>query len=94
MLKKIMIKILLISLALLFTSCANKRGISSTYYNDCKEYYDLQGYYHKDCGENIIDYKEAYEGAYKKVKDTTGKIIDTYTGKKGKKVLPPKPNVW
>jgi hypothetical protein len=45
--------------ALLFTGCANKRGISATYYNDCREYYDLYGYYHKKCDENLIEYEEA-----------------------------------
>jgi hypothetical protein len=29
------------------------------YYSDCKEYYDLQGYYHKECGDDdIVTYKE------------------------------------
>jgi hypothetical protein len=41
----------------LFSGCVNKRGISERYYNSCHEYYDLQGYYHKDCDENIIDFK-------------------------------------
>ena len=42
-----------------FTGCINKHGISAKYYSDCKEYYDLQGYYHKECGEDdIITYKE------------------------------------
>ena len=61
MLKINMIKtlFLLTALSLLFTSCMNKRGISAKYYSDCNEYYDLQGYYHKDCDEeNMITYKE------------------------------------
>lgn len=56
------------------TGCINKRGISLTYYNDCREYYDARGYYHKACDENIIDFadvkdgsKELYETAKKKV---------------------------
>ncbi len=41
--------------------CINKHGISLKYYSDCKEYYDLQGYYHKECGEDdIITYKELF----------------------------------
>ena len=44
---------------LLFSGCVNDRGISARYYNDCREYYDLQGYYHKDCDENIVDYQDA-----------------------------------
>ena len=78
-----MIKILLLITALFFVSCANKRGFSAKYYNDCKEYYDLQGFYHKDCEENIVDYKE--------IKEAGGKIIDTYVGKKKEE---PKGNVW
>ena len=82
MLQKNMIKILLIAIAILLSACVNKRGISATYYNDCKEYYDFQGYYHKKCDENIVDYKE--------VKETGGKIIDAFVGKEKK----PEGNVW
>ncbi len=28
------------------------------YYNDCEEYYDAQGYYHKKCDDNIVDYSD------------------------------------
>ncbi len=50
---------LLLSFSLLFSGCMNKHGISAKYYSDCKEYYDLQGYYHKECGEDdIMTYKE------------------------------------
>ena len=54
-----MIKIaLLLSLLFLATGCFNKHGVSAKYYSECKEYYDLQGYYHKECGEDdIITYK-------------------------------------
>ncbi|WP_324791679.1 hypothetical protein [Sulfuricurvum sp.] len=31
------------------------------YYNDCEEYYDAQGYYHKQCDKNLIDYKDIKE---------------------------------
>jgi hypothetical protein len=41
-----------------FSGCFNERGISMRYYNDCEEYYDVQGYYHKKCGDNIVDYSE------------------------------------
>jgi hypothetical protein len=50
------------AIALLFSGCVNKRGISATYYNDCREYYDMHGYYHKKCDENIIEYKEVKAG--------------------------------
>lgn len=79
-----MIKVtLLILMTFLFTACVNKHGISAKYYSDCKEYYDLQGYYHKECGEDdIVTYKE--------IRDTTGKIVDKFVDKKEK----PKGNVW
>lgn len=35
----------------------NERGISTRYYNDCKEYYDANGSYQKSCPHNIIDWK-------------------------------------
>jgi hypothetical protein len=79
-----MIKIVLLSaFFFMLTGCVNKHGISAKYYSDCEEYYDLQGYYHKKCGEDdIVTYKEMKEGA--------GKVVDAFTGKKEK----PKGNVW
>lgn len=52
---------LLIIALLLFSGCVNERGISLRYYNDCEEYYDLQGTYHKKCAENIVDYHDVKE---------------------------------
>ena len=68
-----MIKItLLISTIFLFSGCVNKHGISAKYYSECKEYYDLQGFYHKECGEDdIVTYKEM--GDFFKKKDDTPK---------------------
>ncbi|MDL0088409.1 hypothetical protein [Campylobacter gastrosuis] len=42
----------------LFSGCVfvNDRGISTQYYNDCKEYYDATGSYQKECPHNIIDW--------------------------------------
>ncbi|MBT5933878.1 MAG: hypothetical protein HOG88_00830 [Sulfurimonas sp.] len=63
---------LLVFMSILFTACINKHGVSAKYYSGCKEYYDLQGYYHKECGEDdIFTYKEA--GEFLKKKDTTPK---------------------
>ncbi len=46
-------------LALALSGCVNKHGVSAKYYSDCKEYYDLQGYYHKECGEDdVVTYKQ------------------------------------
>lgn len=36
----------------------NERGISGRYYNDCKEYYDASGMYHKKCDENAIEWDD------------------------------------
>lgn len=41
-----------------FSGCFNERGVSLRYYNDCEEYYDAQGYYHKKCDKNMVDYSE------------------------------------
>jgi len=68
-----MIKItLLILTTFLLSGCMNKHGISAKYYSECKEYYDLQGFYHKECGEDdIVTYKEM--GDFFKKKDDTPK---------------------
>ncbi len=54
-----MIKIILLAItAFIFSGCVNKHGISLQPYDDCKEYYDFQGFYHKECGEkDIISFK-------------------------------------
>ncbi|ACM63898.1 hypothetical protein L8Y91_06305 [Campylobacter lari] len=50
-------KIFLIGfLALFFGGCfVNERGISNRFYDDCKEYYDASGTYHKECPKNWVD---------------------------------------
>jgi hypothetical protein len=68
---------------LFFTACVNKHGVSAKYYSDCKEYYDLQGYYHKECGEDDIV-------TYKAVGEAAGEVVDSFTGSQEK----PKGNVW
>ncbi|MCV3381815.1 hypothetical protein L8V77_05385 [Campylobacter sp. IFREMER_LSEM_CL2127] len=43
-------------LALFFGGCfVNERGISNRFYDDCKEYYDASGTYHKECPKNWAD---------------------------------------
>lgn len=47
------------ALPLVFSACyINERGISSTYYNDCKAYYDAAGVYHEGCEPNIIEFSD------------------------------------
>jgi hypothetical protein len=61
--------------SILFSGCVNKHGISAKYYSDCKEYYDLQGYYHKECGkDDIITYKEIGEALKKKKPEPTENV--------------------
>ena len=73
-----MIKItLLISIAFLFSACVNQHGISAKYYSDCEEYYDFQGFYHKECGkDDIVTYSEIRDTAGNLV-DSAGRIIDS-----------------
>jgi len=51
-------KLYLFLLPILLAGCVNDRGVSLRYYNDCEEYYDAQGYYHKKCDKNLVDYKD------------------------------------
>ncbi len=42
----------------MFNGCLyfNDRGVSAHLYEDCEEYYDNCGNYHKRCTPNIVDY--------------------------------------
>lgn len=63
-----MVKAVFFLLALLSLSgCINKHGVSVKYYSDCKEYYDMQGYYHKECGDDDIF---TYDGAAKGLEES------------------------
>lgn len=80
-----MIKLItaLIFFSVFFSACMNKHGISAKYYSDCKEYYDYQGYYHKECGkDDIVTYKEMGE--------TLKKIPEAFKKEKPEPVK----NVW
>lgn len=72
---------LLLLTTFLFTGCFNKHGISAKYYSDCEEYYDYQGYYHKECGkDDIATYEEVGEGTKKtanSIYKAGGKVVDT-----------------
>lgn len=50
------------------SGCFNDRGVSLRYYDNCEEYYDLQGYFHKKCDPNLFDYSDVKE-AIKPVQD-------------------------
>jgi len=71
-----MIKYLFIVSLFLLSGCTNKNGISMKYYSDCNEYYDLQGYYHKECGDDIVTYKDISEGMYNGVTATSDGVSD------------------
>jgi len=89
-----MTKFLLLTPLLLFSfGCANKHGISAKYYSDCKEYYDLQGFYHKECGkDDIATYKEIKESSAKAA-DKTITTVKKLFGQPEPKPKP-QPNVW
>ena len=58
---KTLAQILLLSaLVAMLGGCVflNDRGVTTKYYNECKEYYDAMGVYHKECPKNIIDWTE------------------------------------
>ena len=72
-----LMKILLIfALPFILTGCLyfNNRGISDKYYNECHEYYDSMGIYHKKCDKNLVEYKNVENGV-KKVYSNTKKAI-------------------
>ena len=53
----------LLSSLVLMSGCVNKHGISLKKYSDCDEYYDMQGYYHNECGkDDIFEYKSIGDG--------------------------------
>jgi len=77
-----MIKTTFLILSLfLFSACVNKHGLSAKIYSDCNEYYDFQGYYHKECGKDDIV-------TYKKMGDTVKSVGEIFTSDE------PKSNVW
>jgi hypothetical protein len=61
--------IILAIFSVFLTGCVNKHGISAKYYSDCEEYYDLQGYYHKECGKDDIVTYEEIKDAFKEKKE-------------------------
>ena len=70
--KQIIFFTTLLVTTLFFSGCVNKHGVSLKYYSDCKEYYDLQGYYHKECGEDdIVTYKGVKEALTPKKEQTS-----------------------
>jgi hypothetical protein len=88
MLKSNMIKYgALIILALLSSGCVNKHGISAKVYSDCDEYYDMQGYYHKKCGDDDII---TYNTLGKEIKKSAKKVKSLFM--KEKPVV--QKNVW
>ena len=54
-------KFFLLVLPLFVSGCFNEHGVSLHYYSDCEEYYDAQGYYHKKCDKDLVQYKELKE---------------------------------
>ena len=71
-----MIKLFIfITISITLSGCVNKHGISAKYYSDCKEYYDFQGYYHKECGEDdVVTYKALGDVLKKKEETQKGNV--------------------
>lgn len=72
--------ILILLIALLFQGCLyfNDRGVSNRYYNGCNEYYDAMGIYHKECEENLVEYKTVTDGVKKGIDKTVDTTKETY----------------
>lgn len=72
--------LLILLIAFVFQGCVyfNDRGVSGRYYNSCKEYYDSVGIYHKECDENIIEYKTVTDGVKKGVDITLEKTKSVF----------------
>ena len=66
--KKVWIFFLFVGMLPFISGCVNKHGISLRYYSDCKEYYDIEGLYHKDCGDDDIVTYEEIKKRFKKEK--------------------------
>ncbi len=56
--------ILVLFVVLFFSGCLyfGDKGVSTRLYNDCKEYYDANGDYVKECPKNLVEYDELGEG--------------------------------
>jgi hypothetical protein len=65
-------KALILILPLLFSGClyVNDRGIDTSYYNECTEYYDAMGVYHKKCDKNLIEFQEVEDGTKQIIEKT------------------------
>ena len=52
--------LLLITLTFFLNGCFyfNDTGVSTRLYSDCKEYYNADGEYVKECPKNIVDYAD------------------------------------
>ena len=54
----------------------NDTGVSTKIYDNCKEYYDENGKYQKECDKNLADYTEIKEYVGDKYKKTKEYIKD------------------
>lgn len=63
--------IMTLALTLLFSGCTyvNECGVSTHYSNDCREYYDSMGIYHKECPKNNVYNRCEDKGGDSLIKD-------------------------
>lgn len=74
--KTILLLLSALIISAMFSGCFNKHGISAKYYSDCDECYDIQGYYHKECGkDDIVTYEEIKEAFEEKKDPSEGRNV-------------------
>ena len=58
--KRLIIFFYLTILLLTMQGCVyfNDEGVGIRLYRDCKEYYDVEGIYHRECDKNLVDYHD------------------------------------
>lgn len=73
-------KVLILVLSLFFSGClyVNDRGIDTQYYNECKEYYDAMGIYHKECDKNLVEFQDVKNKTKKVIQKTTDIVQESY----------------
>jgi len=50
-LQKLRNSLIFLFFILFLAGCVSKHGIRLDYYDECNEYYDASGIYHKDCND-------------------------------------------
>ncbi len=71
-----MLKIFLLTMGIfIFSGCVGREGISLKYYNECEEYYDMLGYYHRECDDSMMLKYKTIKDAFKKKEVKTNQNV-------------------